>query len=109
MLSRCQNLQENEQMVRSIDPRHETFRLIHWPLTVAAVFGTRVAETILASVQVRARQQAGHMDASDLIRALPEHPCEEGGRSFAANAARLQLHALAYNARQADEDGPNRL
>jgi len=39
-------------MVRSIDPRHETFRLIHWPLKVAAVFGTRVAETILASVQV---------------------------------------------------------
>ena len=56
------------------------------------------------------------MDASDLIRALPEHPCEEGAvhlcikegkgaikwtrlscRSFAANAVRLQLHALAYN------------
>jgi Transposase DDE domain group 1 len=103
-------------MVRSIDPRHETFRLIHWPLTVAAMFGTRVAETILASVQVRARQQAGHMDASDLIRALPEHPCEKGAvhtwikegkgaikwtrlscRTFAANAVRLQLHALAYN------------
>ena len=103
-------------VVRSIDPRHETFRLIHWPLTVVAVFGTRVAETILASVHVRARQQAGHMDASDLIRALPEHPCEEGAvhiwikegtgaikwarlscRTFAANAVRLQLHALAYN------------
>jgi len=56
------------------------------------------------------------MDASDLIRALPEHPCEEGAvhiwikegkgaikwtrlscRTFAANAVRLQLHALAYN------------
>ena len=56
------------------------------------------------------------MDASDLIRALPEHPCEEGAvhiwvkeekaairwtrlscRSFAANAVRLQLHVLAYN------------
>ncbi len=55
------------------------------------------------------------MDASDLIRALPEHPCEEGAvqiwikegkgaikwarlscRTFAANAVRLQLHALAY-------------
>jgi hypothetical protein len=31
------------------------------------VLGTRVAETILASVHVRARQQAGHMSASDLI------------------------------------------
>ena len=77
---------------------------------------TRVAETILASVQVRARQQAGHMDASDLIRALPEHPCEKGAvhiwikegksavkwtrlscRTFGANPARLQLHALACN------------
>jgi hypothetical protein len=56
------------------------------------------------------------MDASDLIRALPEHPCEEGAvhiwikegkgaikwtrlscHSFAANAVRLQLHVLAYN------------
>lgn len=39
-------------------------------LLVAVVFGTRVAETILASVHVRARQQAGHMDASDLIKSL---------------------------------------
>jgi len=31
------------------------------------LFGTRVAETILASVHVRAHQLAGHMDASDLI------------------------------------------
>jgi Transposase DDE domain group 1 len=55
------------------------------------------------------------MDASDLIRALP-NACEERAvhiwikegkgaikwtrlscRSFAANAVRLQLHALAYN------------
>ena len=32
-------------------------------LLVARMFGTRVAETILASVHVRAHQQAGHMDA----------------------------------------------
>jgi hypothetical protein len=56
------------------------------------------------------------MDASDLIRALSEHPREEGAvhiwfkegkraikwtrlscRTFVANAVRLQLHALAYN------------
>ncbi len=29
------------------------------------MFGTCVAETILASVHVRTQQQAGHMDASD--------------------------------------------
>ena len=48
------------------------------PAKVAGVFGTRVAETILASVHVRARQQAGHMDASDLIKTLQKDPCEEG-------------------------------
>src|ERR1700722_10874481 len=35
---------------------------------VAGLFGTRVAETILASGQKRPHQQAGHMDASDPIR-----------------------------------------
>ena len=40
--------------------------------------GTRVAETILASVHMRARQQAGHMDASDLIKSMQRQPCKEG-------------------------------
>jgi hypothetical protein len=38
-------------MVGSIDPRCETVRGTHWPVKVAGVFGTRVAETILASGQ----------------------------------------------------------
>jgi hypothetical protein len=42
------------------------------------VSGTRVAETILASVHMRARQQAGHMDASDLIKSMQRQPCKEG-------------------------------
>jgi hypothetical protein len=58
-----------------------TTRVIpHFPVAldeVAVLFGTLVAETILASVHVRARKQAGHMDASDLIKAL-QTPCEEG-------------------------------
>ena len=58
-----------------------TTRVIpHFPVAldeVAFLFGTLVAETILASVHVRARKQAGHMDASDLIKAL-QTPCEEG-------------------------------
>src|SRR5260370_29050923 len=52
----------------------------HFPVAlyeVALLFGTLVAETILASVHVRAHRQAGHMDASDLIKAL-QTPCEEG-------------------------------
>jgi hypothetical protein len=42
------------------------------------VSGTRVAETILASVPMRAPQQAGHMDAIDLIKSLQRQACEEG-------------------------------
>ena len=52
----------------------------HFPVAldeVVILFGTLVAETILASVHVRAPKQAGHMDASDLIKAL-QTPCKEG-------------------------------
>src|SRR6266481_6523275 len=34
-------------MAGSIDPRCETLRGTHWPVTVAGVFGTRVAENHL--------------------------------------------------------------
>jgi hypothetical protein len=39
-------------MVWSIDPRRETLRVIQWWLNanIALLFGTRVAETILAAV-----------------------------------------------------------
>src|SRR3954451_4330595 len=36
----------------------------------AHLLGTLIAKTILASVHVRARKKAGHMGASDLIKAL---------------------------------------
>ena len=45
----------------------------------AHLFGTLIAETILASVHVRAHPQAGHMDASDLIKAL-QNTLRGGGR-----------------------------
>ena len=37
---------------------------------VANLFGALIAEPILASVHVRARKKAGHVGASDLIKAL---------------------------------------
>jgi hypothetical protein len=43
------------------------------------MFGTCVAETILASVHVRTQQQAGHMDASDQIK-LSQNILQVGGR-----------------------------
>jgi hypothetical protein len=51
---------------------------------VGVLFGTLVAETILASVHVRAHQQAGHMDASDLIKAL-QNILRGGGRPHMEN------------------------
>ena len=50
---------------------------------VVFLYGTLVAETILASVHVRAHQQAGHMDASDLIKTL-QHTLRGEGRSIIA-------------------------
>jgi len=57
--------------------------LIKKPLYLAAMlFGTLVAETILASVHVRTRQKAGHMGASDLIKALQKHLARRGPSTY---------------------------
>ncbi len=57
--------------------------------------GTRVAEPILASVHVRARQQAGHMNASDLIKhcpkALPARPFFSGKPGWVRSSAWIWL------------------
>src|ERR1700682_5295543 len=67
------------------DERHSAFS--SGPLEVAVLFGTLVAETILASVHVRAHKQAGHMDASDLIKTL-QNTLQGGGRPHMENHAR---------------------
>ncbi len=64
-----------------------TREIPHFPVAlyeVAHLFGALVAETILASVHVRARQQAGHMDASDLIKTL-QNTLQGGGRPHMGN------------------------
>jgi hypothetical protein len=62
-----------------------TRRIPHFPVAlyeVAHLFGTLVAETILASVHVRAHQQAGHMDASDLIKTLKKYLARRGPSTY---------------------------
>ena len=60
--------------------------MFQWPsMRSPILFGTLVAETILASVHVRAHKQAGHMDASDLIKAL-QNTLRGGGRPHMENA-----------------------
>ena len=71
--------------------RSTTRETPHFPVAlyeVALLFGTLVAETILASVHVRAHKQAGHMDASDLIKAL-QNTLQGGGRPHMENGAAL--------------------
>jgi len=72
--------------------RSSTRGIPDFPVTlyeVVIVYGTLVAETILASVHVRAHQQAEHMDASDLIKAL-QNILQGGGRPHMENTAELQ-------------------
>src|SRR4051812_23825710 len=49
---------------------------------VVQLFGTLVAETILASAHVRAHKQAGHMDASDLIKETAKHLARRGPSTY---------------------------
>ena len=64
----------------------------------AHMFGTFVAETILASVHVRAHKQAGHMDASDLINAL-QTILQGGARTHIGNVGfNIDFPLGGYNA-----------
>src|ERR1700682_4670588 len=88
-------------MAGSIDPRCETVRGTHWPKKVAWLFGTRVAETILASGSKRPHQQAGHIDASDPIR--PEKLLRHGGRPHMGPRVRGDDHEVLIPARGIDD------
>jgi hypothetical protein len=68
---------------------------------VAHLFGTLIAETILASVHVRARKQAGHMGASDLIKALQNlarrGPSTYGESGLISKMAKAKFRAIDLN------------
>ena len=59
---------------------------------VAMLFGTPTAETVLASVHVRAHQQAEYMGASDLIKAL-QTALRGGARSLIAPPLSMAIAA----------------
>ena len=65
-------------MVGSIDPRCETVRGTHWPVKVAGVFGTRVAENHLGQ---RSTDRINRPDIwMQAIRSDPEKLLRHGGR-----------------------------
>lgn len=58
-----------------------------WPDVAVTLFGTHVADSILASVHVRAHLQAGHMNASDPIKIVRVF-LRGGGRPHMAHRCR---------------------
>ena len=71
--SRCGDFRQKQPILQSLRSR-TIAGFLHFVTQsyyeVAHLFGTLIAEIILASVHVRARKKAGHMGASDLIKAL---------------------------------------
>jgi hypothetical protein len=66
---------------------------------VAHLFGTLIAETILASVHVRARKQAGHMGASDLIKVL-QNLARRGPSTYGECRIKPHLHEAQQKRRR---------
>ena len=86
---------------RSQDARHSVESSD--ALKVAALFGTRVAEPILASGHVRPHQQAGHMIASDPIH-TPHTFLQAGGRPHMGSGSRDPGEARVASAGMTIED-----
>ena len=61
---------------------------------VPHLFGTFIAEIVLASVHRRAHEQVGHTDLGDLIKTTEKKPCEEGGRPIWGRPVRLRQSTL---------------
>src|SRR5271155_2874481 len=92
-------------MAGSIDPRCETLRGTHWPVTVAGVFGTRVAETILASGPPTAStgRTYGCKRSDQTVKNFLWH----GGRPHMGPCVRrddgVGMHTLAFSRRNSPE------
>ena len=82
---------------RSQDARHSVGP--SGTLKAAPLFGTRVADPILASGHVRPRQQAGHMIASDPTRAA--HLLQAGGRPHMGPGSRSGYASASAGTRKA--------
>src|SRR6266699_5508083 len=89
-------------MVGSIDPRCETLRGTHWPVKVAGVFGTRVAENHLGQRSATAstgrtygcKRSDQTVKKTLVARGLRSHPVHRH-RKFRAVLDGLVDHAIA--------------
>jgi hypothetical protein len=85
-------------MVGSIDPRCETFRGTHWPVTVASVFGARVAENHLGQ---RSTDRINRPDIwMQAIRSYPEKTLVARGPStYGSRISGASFRAIAHRRR----------
>ena len=93
-------------MARSIDPRRETLRGCQWP-SMRSLHCLELASrkpSCLASVHVRAHQQAGHMDASDPITS-PQKILQGGCRPH-MTARRQHVEDGLHNPSQSHRSRP---
>src|SRR5579872_1476624 len=63
----------------------------------AALFGTRVAETILASGHCRPRQKAGHMTANRRAHTLPKTLASRGPSTYGSLPSQGRRNVLGLN------------
>src|SRR6266481_1495457 len=96
-------------MVGSIDPRCETLRGTHWPVKVAGVFGTRVAENHLGqrSSAASTGRTYGCKRSDQTIKKLLWH----GGRPHMGPGVRrddVRLHSITSSARASSVGGTSR-
>src|ERR1019366_6711280 len=87
-----------------MDPRRETFRWIHWPSKVATVFGTRVAETILASVHVRALKLGRTYGRKRSDQTLPKSLARRGPSTYESRPYFPRPHDPTCRGGEAAED-----
>src|ERR1700730_4010955 len=82
-------------MVGSIDPRCETLRGTHWPVKVAGVFGTRVAENHLGQ---RSTDRINRPDIwMQAIRSDLEKLLRHGGRPHMGPGSRFAWPGRRWN------------
>jgi hypothetical protein len=82
-------------MVGSIDPRREAHRRAHWRSNAAAVFGPRIADTILASGHVRPHPKGRTYDRKRSHPKIRTEDLAGGGRSLIAAPSSRVLFSTA--------------
>src|SRR5256714_14623244 len=87
-------------MVGSIDPRCETVRGTHWPVKVAGVFGTRVAENHLGQRSKRPASTGRTYGRKRSDQTLKKTLAARGPSTYGSRRSpgrRGRLHSLASN------------